>query len=29
MELIKAFGSKKVYLQALKELETELYNTTA
>lgn len=29
MELIKAFGSKKVYLQALKELETQLYNTTA
>lgn len=29
IELIKAFGSKKVYLQALKELETELYNTTA
>lgn len=26
IELIKAFGSKKVYLQALKELETELYN---
>ncbi|WCO03472.1 EcoAI/FtnUII family type I restriction enzme subunit R [Psychroserpens ponticola] len=29
IELIKAFGSKKVYLQALKELETQLYNTTA
>lgn len=29
MELIKAFGSRKVYLQALKELETELYNTIA
>lgn len=25
IELIKAFGSKKVYLQALKELETQLY----
>lgn len=25
IELIKAFGSKRVYLQALKELETQLY----
>ncbi len=27
IELIKAFGSKKIYLQALKELETKLYTT--
>lgn len=29
IELIKAFGSKQVYIEALKELETQLYNTTA
>lgn len=29
IELIKAFGSKQVYLQAVKELESQLYNTTA
>ena len=29
IELIKAFGSKLVYLQAVKELESQLYNTTA
>jgi len=29
IELIKAFGSKQVYIQALKELESQLYNTTA
>lgn len=29
MELIKAFGSKQVYIQAVKELESKLYNTTA
>ncbi|MDO6852393.1 DEAD/DEAH box helicase family protein [Cellulophaga lytica] len=29
IELIKAFGSKQVYMQALKELESQLYNTTA
>ena len=29
LELIKAFGTKKTYLEALKELENELYNTTA
>nr|WP_299032295.1 DEAD/DEAH box helicase family protein [uncultured Tenacibaculum sp.] len=29
IELIKAFGGKQVYMQALKELENELYNTTA
>ncbi|WP_435139312.1 EcoAI/FtnUII family type I restriction enzme subunit R [Formosa sp. A9] len=29
IELIKAFGSKQVYLQAVKELESKLYNTTA
>lgn len=29
MELIKSFGGKPEYLKALKELENELYNTTA
>ncbi|MEM7487142.1 MAG: DEAD/DEAH box helicase family protein [Bacteroidota bacterium] len=29
MELIKAFGGKKQYLSALKELESELYNSIA
>lgn len=29
IELIKAFGSKQVYMRALKELESQLYNTTA
>lgn len=29
MELIKAFGGKKQYLAALKELESELYNSIA
>jgi type I restriction enzyme R subunit len=29
IELIKAFGSKAIYLKAIKELETQLYNTTA
>lgn len=29
IELIKAFGSKQIYLQAVKELESQLYNTTA
>ncbi|MAN58310.1 MAG: restriction endonuclease [Flavobacteriaceae bacterium] len=29
MELIKAFGGKPKYLQALKELESQLYNTSA
>lgn len=29
LELIKAFGTKKTYLEALKELENELYSTTA
>jgi type I restriction enzyme, R subunit len=29
MELVKAFGGKPQYLQALKELEIELYNITA
>ena len=29
IELIKAFGNKKIYLEAIKELETQLYQTTA
>lgn len=29
IELIEAFGSKQVYLQAIKELEAQLYNATA
>ena len=29
IELIKAFGSKQVYIQAIKELESQLYKTTA
>ncbi|RZS93867.1 EcoAI/FtnUII family type I restriction enzme subunit R [Aquimarina brevivitae] len=29
MELIKSFGGKPEYLKALKELESQLYNTTA
>ena len=29
MELIKAFGGKPQYLSAIKELETELYNSIA
>ncbi|MCR8666230.1 DEAD/DEAH box helicase family protein [Aestuariibaculum sp. M13] len=29
IELIKAFGNKSKYLEALKELESNLYNTTA
>ena len=29
IELIKAFGGKQVYIQAIKELESQLYKTTA
>ena len=29
IELIKAFGNKKIYLEAIKELEIQLYKTTA
>ena len=29
LELIKAFGGKQQYLSAIKELETELYNSIA
>jgi len=29
IELVKAFGNKKVYLEAIKELEIQLYKTTA
>ena len=29
IEIIKAFGNKKIYLEAIKELEIQLYQTTA